>query len=428
MQVSFIKFLSKSSFLLGLKLLTAVLSLLFYFLLAKQLPANQFGLFSLAMSFLLFSTVLATQGLEQVTVRFIAKNKKEHSGNLYWSILFYSFISSCLAALMVYLFLPLFSSEIINQILPEKIASLIAILTILQTILLINSSVLKGRQHATSSLVLTGLITFTIVLFLLFIFPIRSATQALAYFTYSATLAAIVSFILVTIKFGSDLKVNKQQAVSEVKKELSEISIVSRRLFVISLAALITQQLSTLIVARYVSLEALAIFSLALKLSLLLSYPLIVVNTMTAAKYAKLYQKQKLIEFKHLALSVTKGLIVIATIGVLVIFIGIEYVLTYFGQNYIEAAIIVKVLVIGQWFNLATGSVVSMLIMSGYEKLHRKNALILTSINIIALLVFIPDFGLMAAAIITSVIMALKNLVALYYVNKLIYSKAGSNH
>jgi len=428
MQVSFIKFLSKSSFLLGLKLLTAVLSLLFYFLLAKQLPANQFGLFSLAMSFLLFSTVLATQGLEQVTVRFIAKNKKEHSGNLYWSILFYSFISSCLAALMVYLFLPLFSSEIINQILPEKIASLIAILTILQTILLINSSALKGRQHATSSLVLTGFITFTIVLFLLFIFPIRSATQALAYFTYSATLAAIVSFILVTIKFGSDLKVNKQQAVSEVKKELSEISIVSRRLFVISLAALITQQLSTLIVARYVSLEALAIFSLALKLSLLLSYPLIVVNTMTAAKYAKLYQKQKLIEFKHLALSVTKGLIVIATIGVLVIFIGIEYVLTYFGQNYIEAAIIVKVLVIGQWFNLATGSVVSMLIMSGYEKLHRKNALILTSINIIALLVFIPDFGLMAAAIITSVIMALKNLVALYYVNKLIYSKAGSNH
>lgn len=428
MQISFIKFLSKGSLLLGLKLLIAVLSLLFYFLLAKQLPAMQFGLFTLSMSFLLFATTFATQGLEQVTVRFIAKSNSEFLGNLYYLILFYSFISSCFTALIVFLFLPLFSAEIINQILPGNMAALIAILTILQTFILINSSALKGQQHATTSLILTGLITFTVALLLLFFFPINTAEQALAYLTYSAGLATVVSFIFITIKFGTDLKINMQQTMAEVKKELSDISIASRRLFVISIAALITQQLSTLILARYVTLEALASFALALKLSLLLSYPLMVINTMTAAKYAKLYQKQKLVEFKKLAFKVTKGLMIMATIGVFVIFIGIETILSYFGQNYSEAAIIVKILVIGQWFNLATGSVVSMLIMSGYEKLHRRNALILTSINIIALLVFIPGFGLLAAAIITSVIMALKNLVALYYVNKLIYSKTGSTH
>jgi O-antigen/teichoic acid export membrane protein len=105
------------------------------------------------------------------------------------------------------------------------------------------------------------------------------------------------------------------------------------------------------------------------------------------------------------------------------LFLSVDTMLAYFGEDYAKASLPLKVLLVGQWFNVATGSVVSMLLMAGYEKLHHRNTLIMTSINIISLIIFIPLYGLLAAAIITSVAMALKNLIALFYVNKLIYCK-----
>jgi O-antigen/teichoic acid export membrane protein len=415
------RLLKKGSVLMAVKLIASALALFFHYLLAKQLTVEQFGLFSLAMTFLLFSSAFSKQGLEQASIRFIAKSSAAVGARWYFLVVTYAFISACIIALLVTLFaeslaLSVFSQEKLVLLLP-----LVALLTIVQTCSAINTSALKATQFTAYALFVSGFVTFVVACLLLLNFPVVSAYEALLYFTYSALISLTVSFTMLISVFKRQ-KVKVVMPV-EVREDFFALIHVSKHIFVISLMALATGQLSILILASYVSLGELGTYSIAVKLSLLISYPLIIINALTAPQYAKLHHTKCLKEFKILAFNSTKILVVLGSIAVLVLFFSVDFILSYFGEDYLDAALIVKILLIGQWFNLATGSVVSMLIMSGYEKIHQRNTLIITSMNIICLVVFIPMYGLIAGAIITSIAMAMKNVVALYYVNKLIYQK-----
>jgi O-antigen/teichoic acid export membrane protein len=423
--------LKKGSVLLSVKLMASALALLFHYLLAKQLSAEQFGLFSLAVTCLLFASAFAKQGLEQVTVRFIASSERKDMAKLYCLLITYALTSASVIALLIFFLAESLSFHLFKQNQLVLLIPLIAILTIIQTSLAINASALKAQQYATRALLITGFITFFLAISTLLYYPVTSAYQALLYFAGSSLITAIISFTFIGYAFKTEFAMMKPLKLTELTNDFVEIINVSKVVFVISLMVLATNHLSLLILSAYVSLEELGRYGLAVKLSLLLSYPLIVVNTITAPRYAKLYQQRNFTEFKQLAIKMTQGLFILGTLGVVVLFFSVDFVLAYFGKSYTDAAVIVKILLIGQWFNLATGSVVSMLIMSGFEKQHRRNTLIITSFNIIALFVFIPLYGVIAGAVITSTAMAIKNMTALFYVNKLIYQRVnviGSQH
>jgi len=413
---------SKALGLVCLKLAASALALFFHYLLARQLTAEQFGLYALAMSVLMFSAVLAKQGLEQVSVRFIAKASAADAKLWYGVIVGSALLSSIGMGLLIFWCLGLFSQALFGQPQLGDLALFIALLTPIQTLVAINSSALKGLGHAGSAMLFSGLITFSIAVVALIAMPVVSAYDALLIFILASLFALLLSFVVLTTKFEGTLWL-KFDEVRSIKPRLGEISRVSRRVLVISIAALLTQQLSTILLAKHMPLAVVGSYALAIKFAMLLSYPLMAINAITAPRYARLYQAKKLIQFKTLALGVTKGLLALATVGLIVIFLSIDAVLAHFGADYADAAWLVKILAVGQWFNMSTGSVVSMLIMSGHEKLHRRNTLWLTGANVVALLVLIPLYGVLAAAIVTSVAMAIKNLVALYFVNQLIYRR-----
>ena len=81
--------------------------------------------------------------------------------------------------------------------------------------------------------------------------------------------------------------------------------------------ALATSQLSVLILSSYVTLAELGRYSIALKLSLIVSYPLIIMNAITAPRYANLYEQNHLHSFKGLALTSTRLLFCLGSVGVI---------------------------------------------------------------------------------------------------------------
>jgi O-antigen/teichoic acid export membrane protein len=314
-----------------------------------------------------------------------------------------------------------FAVHVFSQDSLVLLTPLVALLTVLQTVTAINSSALKATHFTCCALFISGFVTFVVACCLLIAFPVTTAYQALLYFTYAALISALVSCVMILFAFKS--KGKPDLSTVRLTSRFVELIKVSKYVFVISLMALATSQLSVLILSSYVTLAELGRYSIALKLSLIVSYPLIIMNAITAPQYANLYEQNHLHSFKGLALTSTRLLFCLGSVGVVGLFLSVETMLAYFGEDYAKASLPLKVLLVGQWFNVATGSVVSMLLMAGYEKLHHRNTLIMTSINIISLIIFIPLYGLLAAAIITSVAMALKNLIALFYVNKLIYCK-----
>jgi O-antigen/teichoic acid export membrane protein len=418
----------KGAIMLMLKLVAAALALYLHFLLANQLTAEQFGLFSLVSSIGVFALTFAKQGLEQVTVKLMAKSSTNQISLLYGAIFLYALMSSLLVVALTYVLLFYFSELLFNQLALQDFAILLALLTLLQTWVAINSSVFVGRGHALTALVINGLSSVALTIVFVVFYSVSNAFQAILYVTIAYCISAALSFYLLSKRYKGIFNSGSNEYITSMSQHFDEIHSLSKRLLIVSLAALATQQFSIIVMGRYVSLSDIGSFNLALKITLLLSYPLIVINTITAPKYATLYHEGKLIEFKQLAVSTRNILLCIATLGLIVFYLTIDGFMRTFNDSYTNVVFIAKVLVIGQWFNLATGSVVSMLIMAGFEKIHQRNTLILTALNIIALLIFIPIYGAIAAAIITAMAMAIKNLVAMYFVYQLIFSQCSRAH
>jgi O-antigen/teichoic acid export membrane protein len=416
------RFLATNSlFLMVIKLSGAGLAFVFHLLLARQLPVAEYGLFSLALTCLMFSVAFAKQGIEPAIVRFFAieSDNKGKISALYLYIVLYTFVNSAVVALVIVLLKGVISSNLLNTAELINLLPVVAGLTLIQTWLSVNSSVLKGLKKPLQSMFFTGLCIHVFGITLLLINPPATGLQALSLFFYAVIVATLLSFFIVSKQVNITWSNIQNAKDSGIKKLYSA----SRVLFVSSLAALVTQQFAVLLLARYASLADIALYSIALKISLLMSYPLIVLNTLTAPLYAKMHQQGRFIAFKQLAWLTTKGLIVVATpLCALVMFFSSEIV-SFFGEKYLPSADILIILILGQWVNLSTGTVVSMLVMAGHEKVHRRNSVVMSLLIIILLCWLIPLYGIFAAAWISSFSMAMFNLISLYYVNRFIYRK-----
>jgi len=414
--------LATSSLLLMIvKLSSAALAFIFHLLLARQLSVAEYGLFSLALTCLLFSVAFAKQGIEPAIVRFFAIDNDNQSkiSRLYIYIVLYTFVNSLLVALVVVTLKGFISSSLLNAAELISLLPVVAGLTVLQTWLAVNASVLKGLKKPLQSMIFTGFFIHAFGILILLSSPPLTGLQALNIFFYAVIITTSLSFLVVKKQLIITCFVIKAFKSSGVNK----LYATSRVLFVSSLAALISQQFAVLLLAKYASLADIALYSIALKVSLLISYPLIVLNTITAPLYAKMYHQKQLVDFKNLAWLTTKNLILLATpLCFFVVFFSSDIV-SFFGEKYLPSASILSILVLGQWVNLSTGTVISMLVMTGHEKIHRRNSVVMSLLTIVFMYWLIPLHGVIAAAWVSAVSMALFNLISLYYVYRFIYRK-----
>ncbi|MDX2369992.1 MAG: oligosaccharide flippase family protein [Colwellia sp.] len=412
---------TNSLLLMIVKLSSAALAFIFHLLMARQLPVAEYGLFSLALTCLMFSVVFAKQGIEPAIVRFFAidSDNKCKISNLYLYIVLYTFVNSLVVALVIVSLKGFISFSLLNTAELKSLLPVVAGLTAIQTWLSVNNSVLRGLKKPLQSMFFTGFCIHAFGILLLLINPPVTGLQALNLFFYAVIIATCLSFFVVSKQVDITWRNIKNIDSSGINKLYST----SRVLFVSSLAALLSQQFAVLLLARYASLADIALYSIALKVSLLMSYPLIVLNTITAPLYAKMYEQRQFTEFKQLAWLTTKGLILIATpLCLFVMFFSIEIV-SFFGEKYLSSATILSILILGQWVNLSTGTVISMLVMTGHEKTHRRNSVASSLFTIVLMYWLIPLHGILAAAWISSASMAMFNLISLYYVYHFIYRK-----
>ena len=86
------------------------------------------------------------------------------------------------------------------------------------------------------------------------------------------------------------------------------------------------------------------------------------------------------------------------------------------GPEFLAGSALLVVLALGQFVNVATGSVGYLLMMTGHEKLMRNSVAIAAALNLALNLTLVPVAGAMGAAIATAISLATLNLVATYYV------------
>jgi len=196
----------------------------------------------------------------------------------------------------------------------------------------------------------------------------------------------------------------------------------SKPLWTSAIVALIIQQFSLLILASYASLETIGQYAIALKISLSMSFILFSFNAVVAPKFATYFENKSYHKLLSLIKVNNRVLSTIAFMVTLLVITLANPLLAIFGEQYTEGVLILQILAIGQFVNIATGSSVSLLIMTGHEKLHQRNTIFVAIFTLIVAFLLIPLYGIVGAAITTSLSMSVQNLLSFYFARKYITS------
>ena len=168
----------------------------------------------------------------------------------------------------------------------------------------------------------------------------------------------------------------------------------------------------------YVSSEALAQLAVAQRTAMLSSFILIAVNLVVAPRFAKLYRDNDMAQLERLAIKSVKliSLFALPVIGVMLVFPS--FLMSLFGSEFKEGAILLQILAVGQFINAMTGSVGFLLIMTGHERDLRNITLMSGSLTLFLTWFLTTQFNIIGAAIGTAIAVATQNLLAVYFVKK----------
>lgn len=165
-----------------------------------------------------------------------------------------------------------------------------------------------------------------------------------------------------------------------------------------------------------------AIYSIASKFSAFSAFGLVIINAVLVPLIASHFKSGKPKEElqKIIKPNTRKAFIVSLTISIVLIAFG-EQILSLFGkdtENYSAGTSTLMVLILGQLVNVATGSVGYILTMAKLEKLAITSIISSILLNILLNYLLMPVYGILGAAIATTVSMIVWNVLMLIFVKR----------
>ncbi len=176
----------------------------------------------------------------------------------------------------------------------------------------------------------------------------------------------------------------------------------------------------SVILGIFRSAAEVGIYAAAQRMALLTTFSLIAVNSIAAPKFAALYKAGDLHTIERIAQMSNVFMLLLASPLLLAFFLLPERIMAIFGRDFVVGRNVLVILSIGQLFNVITGSVGCVLLMTAYEKVMKWINVSAASSNIVLGWILIPNFGIIGAALASSTSLILLNLLALLSVFKLL--------
>jgi O-antigen/teichoic acid export membrane protein len=236
------------------------------------------------------------------------------------------------------------------------------------------------------------------------------------YIIYFIALAMVINALLSNGTIVYYLQKIKRPKTTQLNQK--ELLKVSSPMMITSISTTLMAALSPFLIEYFSETDKVGIYAGAFRISQLIAIVLVVVNTIAAPKFSELFWANKKQELQKVIRQSVK-LMFWSSLGLsLVVVIASEPILNIFGKEFIGGQSALIVLVCGQLFNAATGSVGLFLNMSGNQKILRNTALIALTLQCVIAAILIPILGILGAAIASTVAGALWNLMCILYVRK----------
>jgi O-antigen/teichoic acid export membrane protein len=408
-------FTKKASAIFILRIFGAVLAFGFQTLLARLLGAEKTGIYFLAVTFTSIGMILSRFGLDNFLLRSIAKYPDPKNQVNVFAICQKSIqivvFSSIICSILILLISDWISNEIFTQPQLTNPLRIMALSILPGSLLALHSEMLRAiREIERSTFVqVIGIPLFCLLLCspLIYFGSIEGATT-----TY--VIASILIYLL-SLKFWKNSTLFSEKVLlKDALKNFSTRSIIQDSLpfFWITSLNLLMNSVDIILLGIWVDTKIVGIYGIITRISTLSTFVLVATNSVFAPEFALLYAQKDIISLEKLARKAT-GLMIILTLPIFIlIFIFSSQILGLFGKDYTIGASALIIVTIGQFINVATGSVGCLLMMTGHEKLMQYNVILSLALNLSLNVILIPKYGLMGASMSFSASLILMNLIS----------------
>lgn len=406
----------------ALKIITTFTAFAYNWILAKLLGAEELGAFQIALTITMIGSVIASLGLNNAVLRLVSANIAIENYGLAKGIYRRSILFVGLAALLLTLCIQLFTKTIFLHFFQQKEALLPLIISMSWAIipLALNSlfvELLKACGKFQVSLIVQNGISFGIATIGLCIckLMVEEVTTMQSIFIF---IAALWLTLLIAIYFFNKNKPHILRGDIKISYNNKELLTSSKPLWTVAIASMAMEYLGILIIGLWIGTTEAGIFAIAKKIAGLNSYLLISNSSIIAPQIASLYAQNKKEELKNMVQKATKMLFWSGLVSLIVFSFLSKTLLGVFGTDFIEGWLILIILSLGQFVNVATGVCDYLLIMTKHETLFRTNMIISSITTIILCFILIPIFSTIGAALASALGMVFQNGRASWLVEK----------
>lgn len=282
----------------------------------------------------------------------------------------------------------------------------------------LRDAMLRGLRHVVLAQLPEGFIRpLLLMLCLLFFVFVTQKKASVAEMLFFYTLCSLTAFIVGWLFFKRYKPIELSSAIPKFD---------SKSWFTAALPIGLTgamqvfnSELSVLYLG-FLSLDVdIAFFRIAVLASGFIVIFMQITDSIVAPYLSQYYQEKKFTEIEQLIKKVC-AITVILTLPVFIVFVvlGKWMIVTFYGESYQLAYYPLVILSVGQLFNAVVGPVALLLVMTGQQKLVTWGTLFSLVVNIILHFFLVPLYGMIGAAIATSICLILWNILLWIQIKK----------
>lgn len=408
------KFLAKALTSLIVRVLGALSGLILSIAVSRAIGIEQAGIYFLVLSIVVFSSSISRFGLDNATVRFtsIFSNDRGSLKKIWKGALGITLGFSVLTSVILYLSANFvsywfFSGTDFADVLKAMLPSIVGL-----SCLTIAAMCLQGLGYTLKSIIILNILVNSLTTLSVVLFELETSSSVALSYSISSLVVVLISLYMLSTcqKTIPNLNSSKDFTFNRVINSCFP-------LWIVSIMSMLTQWSGQFIAGTWVNPTELAQLAVSQRIANLVSFALMAVNMLVAPKFAYMYEKNEIIQIRNLATKSVRLMLFLSTPLVCFIMYFPEILLNLFGDGFSDGAILLQIIAVGQFVNVATGSVGFLLSMSGHERDLRNSMLIAGFISIILALVLVPLYGVLGASISMALSLAMQNLIAAYLVN-----------
>ncbi|WP_410006580.1 oligosaccharide flippase family protein [Aequorivita nionensis] len=383
------------------------------YIIAQKYGAEGNGVFALFLTYTVILSTVVYFGLDVFLVKQVSILMKDSFFSdikkLYFKIIKNYLIPISFGILLIAWFLYLYFDKFIIL--------MVGLGLIINVFIDINSAVFRGLKEAEWYSFFTQFSKYFITV-ILFLLPILEGNQdeIILIYLLSLLLNAVFSFVLLVRNFNKFSIVNKTS--DRISFSLLEIFKNSKDFFFSSILIITLLWVDFIIIDIYLDEDQAGIYSVALKLSNLVTFSFLSFNVFLAPRISEIYAEG---DTKKLQMILTQNFILVLPllfVPALIILLFNKQLLGFFGSEFEDGWIALLLLTAAQFINGILGPVSLLLQMTNYQKLFQNILLLTFIIKLILAFALVNLWGINGIALASFIGISIWTIAGSFFIYK----------